>query len=136
MEDALFIVSADHGQIDVAGYVELYQDETLLEMLEIYPFLEARAPAFLVKKGREQAFEQYFQDKYGEDFVLWKSADLVAKGYFGDRGDKADFLGDYLAVGTYTHKQALLTPNSTRYKGHHTSLTEEMEVPLILLGKA
>ena len=68
--------------------------------------------------------------------MLWKSADLVAKGYFGDRGDKADFLGDYLAVGTYTHKQALLTPNSTRYKGHHTSLTEEMEVPLILLGKA
>lgn len=136
MEDALFIVSADHGQIDVAGYVELYQDETLLDMLEIYPFLEARAPAFLVKKGREQAFEQYFQDKYGEDFVLWKSADLVAKGYFGDRGDKADFLGDYLAIGTYTHKQALLTPNSTRYKGHHTSLTEEMEVPLILLGKA
>ena len=44
-------------------------------------------------------------------------------------------LGDYLAAGTYTHKQALLTPKSTRYKGHHTSLTEEMEVPLILLGR-
>ena len=97
--------------------------------------MEERAPAFLVKKGREQVFEQYFQDKYGEDFILFKSSELVTKGYFGNRGDKADFLGDYLAVGAYTHKQALLTPNTQRLKGHHTSLTEEMEVPLILLGK-
>ena len=106
-----------------------------MEMLQIYPFMEARAPAFLVKKGREQAFEQYFENKYGEDFLLFKSEQLVKKGYFGDRGDKADLLGDYIAIGTYTHKQALLTPDSAQFKGHHTSLTEEMEVPLILLGK-
>lgn len=135
MEDTLLIVSADHGQIDVSGHVELYRDETLLDLLEIYPFLESRATAFLVRNGREQAFEQYFQDKYGADFVLCKSAELVAKGYFGDRGEKAALLGDYLAIGTETHKQALLTQHATRYKGHHTSLTEEMEVPLILLGK-
>lgn len=42
-------------------------------------------------------------------------------------------LGDYIALGTYTHKIALLTPHSKRFKGHHTSMTEEMEVPLILL---
>ena len=135
MEDTLFIVSADHGQVDVEGYVNLYEDEALLNLLEIYPFMEERAPAFLVKKGREQVFEQYFQDKYGEDFILFKSSELVAKGYFGNRGDKAGLLGDYIAVGTYTHKQALITPDSTKFKGHHTSLTEEMEVPLILLGK-
>ncbi len=133
-QNALFIVSADHGQVDVTGYVKLYEDEGMLDLLEIYPFMEARAPAFLVKKGREQAFERYFENRYGADFVLYPSAQLVAEGYFGARGDKADLLGDYIAVGTYTHKQALLTPNSTRFKGHHTSLTEEMEVPLILLG--
>lgn len=69
-----------------------------------------------------------FRTNTGEDFILFKSSELVTKGYFGNRGGKADFLGDYLAVGTYTHKQALLTPNTTRFKGHHTSLTEEMEV--------
>ena len=26
-------------------------------------------------------------------------------------------LGDYIAVGTYTHKQALITPDSTKFKG-------------------
>lgn len=135
MEDTLLIVSADHGQVDVTGYVKMYEDKTLLDFLEIYPFMEARAPAFRVKKGKEQAFEAYFRLQYGEDFVLYSSAELVNKGYFGERGDKADLLGDYIAVGTYTHKQALLTPNSTKFKGHHTSLTEEMQVPLILLGK-
>lgn len=134
MGDALFIVSADHGQVDVTGYIELYKDERLMELLEIYPFMEARAPAFLVKKGREREFERYFEDAYGEDFLLFKSAELAAKGYFGAGGDKAELLGDYIAAGTYTHKQALLTPDSARFKGHHTSLTEEMEVPLILLG--
>ena len=134
-EDTLFIVTADHGQIDITDYVNLYEDKILMDMLEIYPFLEARAPAFLVKEGREKNFEEYFQSKYSEDFILYKSKDLIAKGYFGNWGDKAASLGDYIAIGTYTHKQALLSPISTKFKGHHTSLTEEMEVPLIVLSK-
>ncbi len=134
-EDTLFIITADHGQVDIEGYVKFYEDETLMDMLEIYPFLEARAPSFFVKEGREKDFEQYFHLKYGTDFELFKSEELINMGYFGTRGDKTELLGDYTAIGTYTHKQALLTPNSTKYKGHHTSLTEEMEVPLILLSK-
>ena len=136
VEDTLFIVTADHGQIDISDYVNLYADEVLMDMLEIYPFLEARAPAFLVKNGRKKEFEEYFYSKYSEDFVLYKSEDLIAKGYFGDIGDKVSSLGDYIAIGTYTHKQALLTPISTKFKGHHTSLTEEMEVPLILIHRS
>ena len=135
VEDTLFIVTADHGQIDRTDYVNLYEDDVLMDMLKIYPFLEARAPAFLVKDGRKKEFEEYFRSKYSEDFILHKSEDLIAKGYFGNIGDKADSLGNYIAIGTYTHKQALLTPISTKFKGHHTSLTEEMEVPLILLSK-
>ena len=134
-ENTLFIITADHGQIDVTDYVSLWEDETLMDMLRTYPFLEARTPAFLVKEGCKQEFEEYFRTKYGKDFVLYKSEDLIAEGYFGRRGDKADLLGDYIVVGTYTHKIALLTPKSRRFKGHHTSLTEEMEVPLIVLGK-
>lgn len=76
-EDTLFIVTADHGQIDISDYVNLYEDETLMDMLEIYPFLEARAPAFLVKKGREKEFEEHFRTKYSDDFVLYKSEDLI-----------------------------------------------------------
>lgn len=133
--DTLFIVTADHGQIDVAGEVEMYKDDKLYDMLEIYPYMEPRALAFKVKQGRHDEFAEYFTAKYGEDFELHESRELIEKGYFGDVGDKAYLLGDFIAIGTYTHKQALLAPpDEFVFKGHHTSLTEEMLVPLILIG--
>ena len=133
VKDTLLIVSADHGQVDIAGYVDLYGDEKLMGMLKTYPFLEARAPAFLVKPQYRREFESYFQEKYAQDFQLFASEHLIERGVFGERGSMGYLLGDYIALGTYTHKIALLTPHSKRFKGHHTSMTEEMEVPLILL---
>jgi len=135
VEDTLFIITADHGQIDVEGYVEFYKDEVLMDMLEIYPYMEARAPAFLVKEGMTEKFEEHFKRKYREDFVLYPSHELVEKGFFGEFGDKTHLLGDYIAIGTYTHKQAVFLSDQMRFKGHHTSLTEEMNVPLIMIGK-
>lgn len=132
--DTLFVITADHGQVDIEGYVELYKDKKLMDMLEIYPFMEARAPAFIVKNGKHAEFENYFTQTYGKDFELHKSIELLEKGYFGDVGDKKHLLGDYIAIGTYTHKQAILVPLMPKFKGHHTSLTEEMEVPLIILN--
>jgi len=131
--DSLFVITADHGQIDVAGYVEFYKDEKLMSMLKIYPYLDARTPAFLVKDGMHEQFVRHFNSNYQQDFVLFKSSDLIKEGFFGDFGDKGNLLGDYIAIGTYTHKQACVTPDQNRFKGHHTSLTEEMEVPLIII---
>lgn len=133
-KDTLFIITADHGQIDITGYVELYKDEKLMGMLKIYPYLDARSPAFLVKDGMHKEFERHFKSNYKRDFKLFKSSELIKKGYFGDFGDKAHLLGDYIAIGTFTHKQACATPNQQKFKGHHTSLTEEMEVPLIIIN--
>jgi hypothetical protein len=66
---------------------------------------------------------------------LFKSKELIEQGYFGETGEYGYLLGDYIAIGTYTHKQFISFENMERFKGHHTSLTEEMEVPLILLKK-
>ena len=103
-----------------------------MDMLEIYPYLEARAVSFKVKEDKKQDFEEIFTRKYGEDFILYTTQELIDQGLFG-KGDKCYLLGDYIAIGTYTHKTMLLTPASHAFKGHHTSLTEEMEVPLIVL---
>lgn len=133
--DTLFIVTADHGQIDVAGDINLYEDDKLYGMLETLPYMEPRAIAFKVKSDKKTEFVKYFSAKYGEDFDLHESKELVEKGFFGNIGDKAQLLGDYIAIGTYTHKQAqILPPEDLIFKGHHTSLTEEMLVPLILIG--
>lgn len=135
LEDSLIIITADHGQIDVKGYVEFYKDEELNNMLESAPYLDSRTPAFIVKKGMEQEFETKFNKKFGKDFKLFKTQDLINQNYFGDRGEYGALLGDYIAVGTYTHKQFISYENKPRFKGHHTSLTEEMLVPLIMLKK-
>ena len=68
VKDTLLIVSADHGQVDVAGYVDLYGDEKLMGMLKTYPFQEARAPAFLVKPQCRR------------DFQLFPSEHLIEQG--------------------------------------------------------
>lgn len=135
LEDVLLIITADHGQIDVKGYTEFYKDKELNDMLECVPYLDARTPAFIVKKEKEQEFESKFNKKYGKDFKLFKTKDLIEQNYFGERGEYGKILGDYIAVGTYTHKQFVSYENMPRFKGHHTSLTEEMLVPLILLKK-
>ena len=135
LNNTLLIITADHGQIDIADYVEFYKDEELNGMLKCPPFLDARTPAFIVKPGMHKKFEIKFKQKYGKDFKLFKSQDLIKKGYFGNQGKYGYLLGDYIAVGTYTHKQFLMFEKSHRFKGHHTSLTEEMLVPLIMIGK-
>ena len=84
-------------------------------MLKIYPYLDARAVSFLVKEECKKEFEEYFNNKYKEDFILYKTKDLVDKGVFGPYGDKEDLLGDYIAIGTYTNKIALLTPVAKRH---------------------
>ncbi len=131
-KDTLFIITADHGQIDINGYIEIYKDEEIMDLLKIYPYLDSRSPCFIVKDGKHKEFEKKFKEKYSKDFKLYKSSTLIKKGYFG-KGDKSYLLGDYIGIGTYTHKQMLLNESSPRFKGHHTSLTEEMEVPLILI---
>lgn len=132
--DTIFIITADHGQIDIEGYVDFYHDEKLMNMLKIYPYLDARAVAFLVKDDCKTEFEKYFNETYKEDFILYKSKDLVNMGVFGPAGDKEELLGDYIAIGTFTNKIALLTPVAHKFLGHHTSLTDEMLVPLILIN--
>ena len=137
LKDTLIIITADHGQIDVKGYIEFYKDKEINKMLDCVPYLDARTPAFRVKKGCEKEFEKLFKRQYGKDFKLYKSKDLIKRGYFGEIKDVGygSLLGDYIAIGTYTHKQFLVDKNSLRFKGHHTSLTEEMKVPLIILKK-
>lgn len=135
LSDTLIIITADHGQIDVEGYVEFYKDKEINDLLTCVPYLDARTPCFKIKVGKEKEFETLFRKRYGKDFKLHKTEKLIKKGYFGNRGGFGHLLGDFIAIGTYTHKEFISYENLPRFKGHHTSLTEEMLVPLIILKK-
>lgn len=133
--DTLFIVSADHGQVDIEGYIDIRFDEELNSLLKCPPYLDSRSPAFIVKRGKKRQFAKLFTEKYGEDFVLFKTRDLVKQGYFGDRGEYGYLLGDFVASGTYTNKMFIFpSPEPDYKKGHHTALTKEMLVPLIIFS--
>lgn len=133
-KNTLFVITAEHGQIDIDGYVELYRDQKLMDMLNIYPYMECRAVAFSVKNQYQDRFESYFSEKYHEDLLIFKPSDMVHMQLFGDRGNTAGHLGDFIASGTYTHKQARLFPGQRKLKGRHASLTEEMRIPMIIAG--
>lgn len=138
-KNTLFIVVADHGQVDVKGEVDFYKDQELNDLLLCPAFLDARTPAFWVKPDKKAEFEEKFTNRYGKDFVLYKTEDLIREGYFGDRGEYGYLLGDYIAIGTDTDKLFNPIPprkgdDGFKFKGHHTSLTREMTVPLIFFS--
>ena len=142
--DTLLVVTADHGHIDVRGFVDIYRDTDLMSCLSQKPSLDPRAGAFFVKPTMRDDFKKAFA-KYEHDFALFETNDLIKRGVFGefDCDKHKEFLGDFIAVGTDTHK-ILVFADEKRYtdkdkkllyKGHHTGLSkEEMIVPLIVIG--
>lgn len=134
-KDTLFIITADHGQIDITEEVKLFLDEKLMNMLELPLFLEARATSIKVKKAYKNDFAKLFTAKYGKDFKLFKTKDLIKKGVFGLRVtiNLESILGDFIAVANSNNKMIKFSDLHDSFKGHHTSLTREMLVPLIII---
>lgn len=133
-DDTLFIITADHGHIDVEECIEFYKDKELNDMLKWPPILEPRAAGFKVKEEYKEKFKDIFNNRYGNDFVLLETSYLLEQGYFGDiLTENTKLLGDYMAIAT-SDKLLLFSENHKRFKGHHTSLTKEMLVPLIIKG--
>lgn len=96
-------------------------------------FLEARATSFNVKNGFETEFLKAMK-KYENSIELFKVSDLISENYFGIETDKLKMLGDYIGVVKNDYEQLLLCKNMTKFKGHHTALTEkEMILPLIIV---
>ena len=132
--DTLFVLTADHGHIDVKGYIDMYNETELLECLDRPLSMESRAISFKLKPNMEQKFLNIMK-KFEKDFILIKADTLIEKGVFGNVDNELkEFLGDYIGVGTNTFKIARFNPDKFMFKGHHTALTEEeMYVPLIMI---
>jgi len=133
VKDTLIVITADHGQVDIDGYVEIYNNKELMECLERPMTLEPRATSFKVKENKKEEFKKTFNKYYKKDFKLFEVDYLINKGVFGPVNEKnRGLLGDFIAV-CKTNKEFLFIEDSNRFKGHHTSLTKEMLVPLIVI---
>lgn len=133
LENSLIVITADHGHIDIDGYIDIYNNKELMDCLKTPMYLEPRATAFKVKEDKKENFKNIFNKCYHKDFKLFEVDYLVKKGVFGPVNEKnRDLLGDYIAV-CKTNKQFEFCESSNKFKGHHTSLTKEMLVPLIII---
>lgn len=137
-KDTLFIVSADHGLVDVSNWVYLYEEKEIYRMLKRRTSIEGRATAFFIKDKFKEEFKETFNKKYGNDFILKSHQEVIDENIFGEgqiHPKFEDFIGDYLAISTsnrcinYGKK-----PKKEFFKASHAGyLQEETEVPLIIL---
>lgn len=138
--DTLVIAVADHGFIDSpkSACIELEDHPQLAQMLVLPLCGERRVAYCYVEPGQGGAFEHYVQTRLDHCADLYRSADLIAQGWFGlGRANPrlAERVGHFtlLMKDDYTIKDWI--PGEPRYltMGVHGGVSAaEMHVPLIV----
>ena len=139
-KDALFILIADHGHINVK-YGDICEHEDLYSLLTRPMALEKRTPSFFVKEDKHQEFEQLFNKHYGDHFVLLSKEEAFNNNLFGE-GKAAkgveEVIGDYIAISfdEYSLYASKELPHMDFFKGHHAGGTiEERLIDISVFNK-
>jgi hypothetical protein len=133
---ARFIVTADHGQIEVpaSAQCEFETGDPLLALLRVPPSCEPRTPAFHVHAGQSSRFEQMFRERFGEDWALLTADDVDELRLLGPQPISAETrrrIGDYLGIALGT--SILSLPLDKPMVGFHGGLQpDEVLVPLVI----
>jgi len=137
------VITADHGLIDVpmSRKIKLKDHPKLVETLSVPICGDFRYAYCFVKANKKQDFEKYVKTKLKSYCYLYKSEDLVKKGFFGlDKPSKRflERIGDYTLImkKNYGIYQNLANEKDKGYHiGEHGGLSkEEMIVPLIIIN--
>jgi hypothetical protein len=135
----LIVVTADHGFIDAdkPHTVELADHPELTESLWLPLCGEKRVAYCYVKAERCELFESYVRAELGDIAELWRSSDLVDRGWFGRGAPHPELthrIGDYALVMKENWIIQDWLPGESRYEhiGVHGGISEtELGVPLI-----
>ncbi len=139
--NAAMVVSADHGLIDVASNAfEIEPGDELLDCLEHEPWGTAPSVMLRVREDRNVEFEAQFRERFGEDFYLLPTDDVLELGLLGPEPVSPVTrrrIGNYLALSTggsaIYYKYHRPEDNGHRKVADHGGLTpDEMLVPLIV----
>ncbi len=138
LENALVIVVADHGLIDVK-WASLLDYPQICECLTRAPSIEPRTLAFFVKEGMKDAFKERFLNAFGNDFLLLSHEEVLESGIFGDGKPHKkfeDFVGDFLAIATSDLCIEPFALDEHPFVGAHAGLCEdELNIPFIVIEK-
>lgn len=140
LDDTLVIVSADHGHKDIKKVYNILELEEIQDCIIMPASLESRAITFWVKEDKREKFENYFNENFKGEFILYTKEEFLSKKLlgFGIKHPKIDdFIGNYIAIsigdsiiklGTNISKE-----KKTKMSTHCGFTPDEMEVPLIIL---
>lgn len=133
--DTIFVLTADHGFIDVEPLC--LEDFPKLENTLIRkPSIEPRALNLFVKPGHEQQFLKQWKEAMGDSYILYTKAQILEQQLFGPVPNHhmlEDMLGHYLAVAC-TPLTLFPNPSYLKFmKATHGGMTsDELTVPLIV----
>ena len=137
-DDTLFIVTADHGLIDVEENIDISKISEIMDTLIMPPSIEGRAASFFVKEDRKSDFLTEFEKRFKGDFEILTHEEVFRKqllGLFTPHKKSHDFVGDFFVLAKGTKSIKFTTPSSKDdgdLIGQHAGLTEdEMLVPVI-----
>jgi len=138
--DIPLIITADHGQITIheEDQIWLSKDHKIMEFLTFPPSGEAVNTVFFVIKEKRNDFVLWFNENYGEDFLLIKSEQIFEQNLMGPEEPNpitTQRFGDFTAIAT--GKKALRYCNDLNQKaritGFHGGLRpDEMKIPLVI----
>lgn len=139
--NAILIITADHGLIDIpAAKVIFLEHHPELQKTLTLPLCGQTRTAFCyVHPAKAKKFEKYVKEKLDYCCELYKSEDLIRRGFFGlfEPSEKLfDRIGDYVLImkENYIIKDKLLEEKIDVFIGNHGGVSkEEMLVPLIVI---
>lgn len=135
------IITADHGLIDTPKEKVIFLEDhpKLYETLTLPLCGQARVAYCYVHPAKVKQFEKYVKEKLNYCCELYKSEDLIKRGFFGlfKPSEKLfDRIGDYALImkENYIIKDKLLKEKIDVFIGNHGGVSkEEMFVPLVVI---
>ncbi len=149
LRDTLFLMTADHGQIEVNPKTTFYLNKqmpsietflrTNLRGRPLVPAGSARDMFLHVKDERIDEAIRLLQKHLAGKAEVYTMQELLAQGFFGTQAPSAAFAGRVgnVVILPYAHETVWWYEEGKfdmHFLGHHGGLTpEEMEIPLLVL---
>ena len=140
VEDVSIILTADHGQVDMASMLYLNQNTNYLNYFYAMPSIDTRMISFFVKEKYREEFEEKFLAEFKKDAILLKKEEVEKMKLFG-KGNLSkiayDSLGEYIAVivnDKFMICDRVTLDDKMDTKGNHSGLTiKETLIPLVVI---
>lgn len=140
--DVTVVVTADHGQVEMASMLYLNQNHDYSRYFYALPSIDTRMISFFVKEEWQAEFEKQFMQEFGEDVILLTRDEADDFNLFGEKSlsqEAENALGEYIAIvvnSKFMVCDKISYEDKMNTKGNHSGLTKyETTIPLVVLSQ-